>query len=247
MLLFFCNLNCKKESIPLDQTVANANESLSQIVEDRASCNTCTATATISGGTCPTPYQRRGGGGLSVGDMLFIKGWTVCSAPAVTLAPSTVCVQWKPEAGTIRFSAFSDLRTILNITSTTIQAHHLIPERLCNAFGPTTGYYLHPVVAKAARDGYHPCDGYSGIAVASALHTPGGHQNYTNWVEFQLKAYNGQIPGITGNPSATNATANTWIQCKLIPKLRTEVNNAIALNQTLHAYFGTLPQVYIGN
>ncbi len=175
MLFFICNNGCKKENILPESATPNSNIS----VEERASCNTCTKTATISGGSCPTPYKRTAGGGLSVGDMLFIKGWSVCSAPAVSAAASTVCVQWKPESGTIRFSAFSDLRTILNITNTTIQAHHIIPERLCNAFRGS-GYVLHPVVSKAARDGYHPCDGYSGMPVPSALHTPGGHQNYIN-------------------------------------------------------------------
>jgi A nuclease family of the HNH/ENDO VII superfamily with conserved AHH len=233
-------LSCNKEintSVPSISTSNEPETNVSAVdemsVDDRANC-VCPYYIGPSG-TCPK-YR------IQIDLYLNNANFVVCGAAAVNSSTNSECLTWKKVSNTSNVIGFGDyglLRTVLGLTSTTAQAHHIIPQKLCNGTISTGGYYQHPVVFKAAYDGFNPNDGYNGLSVPSAQHTPGGHANYTAWVEKQLNEYQ------MSYSNATYRQANTWLQCKLIPKLRIHLAAAIASGQTLHAYFLTVPYVFV--
>jgi hypothetical protein len=166
---------------------------------------------------------------------------------------TTTTLNWKSGSDTNRiilyFSAAAlggqkksirdQLRIILSSTSD-VQAHHLIPLEFCVPEGG--GSDLHPVVQAAAYNGYHPNESYSAMNINSTDRAKGyhigSHPNYSAWVLNLLDQYqirytpNGAAtvnqPGrklFDNLPACQNA--NGWIQCKLIPRLKKEIDNAL--------------------
>jgi hypothetical protein len=130
------------------------------------------------------------------------------------------------------------LRIILSSTSD-VQAHHLIPLEFCV---PETGSDIHPVVQAAAYNGYHTNESYSAMNInskdrAKGYHI-GSHPNYSAWVVNLLNQYQTRY---TPNGTATVnqsgrklfdnlpacQNANGWIQCKLLPRLKAEIDAAL--------------------
>lgn len=222
---------CHKQETPVSQSETIVSEVNNQQVTDRDVC--CTYHIAASG-SCPK-YR------YDLDLFLTTKGLQVCSyATDAVPSSSLVCVKWTPQSGSINFGNYGDLRTVLGIpTGNTDQAHHIIPKQLCDDFSGSTSSALHAVVRKAARDGFHPNDGYNGYRVPQANHS-GSHPAYTAWVRFQLDQYALQA----GSPNFRQV--NKWIQCKLIPVLRTRIASAISSGQTVNQHFATLPLVFIG-
>jgi hypothetical protein len=70
------------------------------------------------------------------------------------------------------------LRKILNLTSSSQRAHHIIPWR----------FNEHPVIQAAAKSakGWHPNDILNGAAVTKARHN-GSHDRYDLYVQDELR------------------------------------------------------------
>ena len=233
LTLFTTYWSCKKEII----TAESETTTIEQEASSRALCSGAEFVDNL-GTTCPvyrgmiTPVNKT----LQV---LLLLGHTAAAKPAnASTASSTQCVWWKPVSGSIQFSSFSDLDNVIGPGSG--QAHHIIPKQLCDGFGGTLSF-LHIVVKTAAYDGFHPNDGYNGIRIPTVNHS-GSHPAYTAWVKYQLDEY--VLQKVTYSPRE----ANKWIQCKLIPKLRTHIAATIATSpaQNVNTYFSTLPLTFIG-
>lgn len=148
---------------------------------------------------------------------------------------------------TIQFSPRTQLATVLSTPSGS-QAHHIIPWQHVDDYGGS-GSSLKSSVKAAAYAGFHPNNTYNGINLSTTIHN-GSHFYYNDYVLFQLNAWasNNNI-----NLSYTNIvecqTANTWIQCKLIPHLRGHISSAISQNKPIATYFTvSFPtRSYIGN
>ena len=140
-----------------------------------------------------------------------------------------------------------DLNPIIG-TSTNLQAHHIIPWGVCNGSSIFTADLI---VRQAALAGFHPNDTYNGISL-TVYKTSGGetgdgngvhsnHPQYDEWIKFQLREYQKET-----SDKVDPAKANEWLQCRLIPRLRREMNNL--QGKTLNEYFRDLNQrqTYIG-
>jgi hypothetical protein len=176
----------------------------------------------------------------------------------LTIGTTNTTLNWVPSRDTsggrppLYFSAAqlggqkSGLRTQLRIvlnsaaSPTAVQAHHLIPLELCV---PEGGSSLNAVVQAAAYNGYHCNEAYSAMNVNSADKTKGfhsgSHDDYTAWVLNLLTQYNnrfdpsgskniGQSGRILFDNLPACQAANEWIQCKLLPRLRIEMQKALA-------------------
>ncbi len=150
---------------------------------------------------------------------------------------SSVTLVWQGAfntTGNLYLGSRSQLRTVIGVP-TDEQAHHLIPWDLNTNI----------VVKYALLDGFHPNDNYNGLAVTafkdgnSGLHA--NHPQYNAWVLNQL----GQFFSFYGTTNLTYRIANSWIQAKLIPRLRAEINS-IPSGTTINTYFTNLSNNFIG-
>lgn len=148
---------------------------------------------------------------------------------------------------TIQFSSRTQLATVISTPSGS-QAHHIIPWQWVDDFGGSASL-LQNTVKAAAYAGFHPNNTYNGTNIPNTLHN-GSHPQFSNYVRFQLDAW---LLNNTLNTSFINIgecqVANTWIQCKLIPHLRTHLNAMVSQNKNINVYFtATFPaRTYIGN
>lgn len=95
---------------------------------------------------------------------------------------------WKVTGDVITFGQRGQLRKVLNITSSTLQAHHLIP----------WSSRTKTVVQRAAKSGnaFHMNEALNGIAVASWRNQP-NHQAYNNKIDDAIDNF------LLDNPNAT--------------------------------------------
>jgi hypothetical protein len=87
---------------------------------------------------------------------------------------------WKVGAsGVIQFGSRNQLRKVLGITASNIQAHHIIP----------WAKQTHPAIQKAAKSGnaFHMNEALNGIPLSTAVHN-GSHAHYDNLVQIRLNA-----------------------------------------------------------
>lgn len=129
---------------------------------------------------------------LSFAATVPIVGWGATTGKYVfKITASTlgtkVRLTWKVlENGIVYFgSSGNKLRKVLGITSSALQAHHLMPWALRN----------NDVIQKAAKSGsaFHMNEALNGIAVASWRNQP-NHNVYNNLIENKLNAFNNLNP-----------------------------------------------------
>lgn len=166
----------------------------------------------------------------------------------LTSSTGSVNLTWTANStnDAITFSSRTQLATVLATNSSTQQAHHIIPWQW---IAPAPQSLLHETIRAAAYAGFHPNNTYNGINVSNTLHT-GSHPAYSSYVKFQLDAYQTKnITSNTFNNIIECQTANTWVQCKLIPHLRNHINTAVSQNTPMNTYFtSTFPlRSYIGD
>lgn len=160
---------------------------------------------------------------------------------------SSVMVRWTTDAANnITFSSTKPLNVIIGCNSATEQAHHIIPLKATDEVND--GIDLHPVLRAAALYGFNPQDAYNGICAPLGIHA--NHPQYNAWVISQLNFYTSSGRTVDFSNDASCNNANIWVQCKLIPYLRTKINAAIAANTKINDYFrptaGNVPATFIG-
>ena len=79
-----------------------------------------------------------------------------------------------------------------------------------------------------ATRGWHPSDAFNGKSVPGILNSPGGHQNYNDFVSNKL--YDLVAP-TTGNQNLEEEMFD------LVSKLDEEIDKAIAANKNLNWWF----------
>ncbi|WP_169817278.1 AHH domain-containing protein [Gelidibacter algens] len=148
---------------------------------------------------------------LSVASAIPFVGYgSLATKYGLKITASTLGTQiklvWKITANGIEFGSSSKLRKVLGITSSSLQAHHIIP----------WAKRTHPAVQKAAlsSNAFHMNEALNGIPLNTAFHS-GSHPNYSNLVQQYLDA----IP-----TNATPEQAYTAIST-LILNIRTALLN----------------------
>lgn len=144
---------------------------------------------------------------LSIASALPIVGWGSTATKygikiveASNIA-SKVKLVWKITSAGVDFGSPSKLRKVLNITSSTLQAHHIIPWASRN----------HRVVQNAALSGhaFHMNEFINGIAVASWRNQP-NHNAYNTLIRSKLDA----LPSNLTPDQAFNHLTNILNQAK---------------------------------
>ena len=132
--------------------------------------------------------------------------------------------------GKIGFGSKGLLRTVLNITDSAFEAHHIIP---------WTKFKDLPIVQAAANAGFHMNQALNGIPLKKfrksaaeglkGLH--GNHPKYDDFVQFKIKNY------IDANGSLQPEDAKKFLETKLIPELKDWIKKAEGYNGSLNDYF----------
>lgn len=118
---------------------------------------------------------------LSYASAIPIAGWvtagTKMGLKVIKTATGKTTLFLKITDGVITFGSRSQLRKILNITASGIQAHHIIP----------WAKSIHPAIQKAAKSSkFHMNDALNGIPLTTSIHQ-GSHAHYDNLVEERLQ------------------------------------------------------------
>lgn len=115
-------------------------------------------------------------------------------------------------------------------TSGDVEAHHIIPWELSTN---------HPLIQKAALDGFHPNMLENGIGLkkyskltGDGLH--GNHPAYRNYIELRLDDF------LRKRPNSTEKEANVFLQEELIPELKEIIIQAARSGLNLNDYCKTL-------
>ena len=127
----------------------------------------------------------------------------------VTTTSGVTKLVWKVTNGVIEFGNSGQLRKVLNITSSALQAHHLIP----------WASRTKTVVQRAAKcsNAFHMNEALNGIAVATWRNQP-NHTAYNILIDTKLTSY------ILDNPNATPQQCYDFLT-NLIDNIRTWVIN----------------------
>ena len=130
---------------------------------------------------------------LSYASAVPIVGWvsagTKFGLMVITTATGKTKLVWKLVNGTYEFGSRGQLRKILNITSASIQAHHIMP------WAKST----HEVIQRAAKLGvnpFHMNSALNGIAVAAWRNQP-NHFAYDNLIIKKLNRFYELNPNAT--------------------------------------------------
>ena len=136
------------------------------------------------------------------------------AAPFQAVSGNTKVVRWNLIGAnyTVGFGEESNLRDIIGCPDDD-RAHHIIPSQW--TFPSGTAGVSHPVVQKAALEGFHPNDGYNGVCLPSTQHH--NHPKYNDYVKFQLDQY------VANGGAMTPRATNKWLQSKLIKELRKQL------------------------
>lgn len=156
---------------------------------------------------------------LSVASAVPIAGWASVStkyamkiidaSQTATTIATKVKLTWKVVGNIVEFGNRNQLRKVLGITASNIQAHHLIP----------WSSQTKMVVQKAAKHGsaFHMNEALNGIAVAAWRNQP-NHNTYNNIINSKLDAFRDL------NPNATPQECYEFLT-DLIEDIRTWVIN----------------------
>ncbi|TCN56443.1 hypothetical protein D0809_15015 [Flavobacterium circumlabens] len=154
---------------------------------------------------------------LSYASAIPIVGWatagTKIGLKVITTATGKTTLFLKITNGVFTFGSRSQLRKVLNITASGIQAHHIIP----------WAKSIHPAIQKAAKSGkFHMNEALNGIPLSTAIHN-GSHAHYDNLVQNYLD----RIPSNLTPEQAYNELSI------LITKIKTAIQNNpnIPINQ----------------
>ncbi len=150
---------------------------------------------------------------LSYTSAIPIVGWATAGTKfglmIVTTTSGVTKLVWKVTNGVIEFGNSGQLRKVLNITSSALQAHHLIP----------WASRTKTVVQRAAKcsNAFHMNEALNGIAVATWRNQP-NHTAYNILIDTKLTSY------ILDNPNATPQQCYDFLT-NLIDNIRTWVIN----------------------
>jgi hypothetical protein len=135
---------------------------------------------------------------LSVASAVPIAGWAAVStkyavkiidaSQTATTIATNVKLTWKVVGNTIEFGSKGQLRKVLGITASNIQAHHLIP----------WSSQTKMAVQKAAKYGgaFHMNEALNGIAVAAWRNQP-NHNAYNALIDSKLDTFRDLYPNAT--------------------------------------------------
>lgn len=115
-------------------------------------------------------------------------------------------------------------------TSGDVEAHHIIPWELSTN---------HPLIQKAALDGFHPNMLENGIGLKkySKLTGDGLHGNHPAYTSYILKQIENKYPGgYYGTPEQVNK----YLQEELLPRLKELITKAQQSKMNLNEYFKQL-------
>lgn len=151
--------------------------------------------------------------GLSLVATIPFVGWTTITAKwakrvySLSNGNKVFLTMYKTTGDIVKFSYRGQLRKVLNITSRSQRAHHIIPWR----------FNEHPVIQAAAKSakGWHPNDILNGAAVAKARHA-GSHGRYDAYVESQLESIRLQFLGNLDSPQVYEKVKELAESLKLI-------------------------------
>ena len=126
---------------------------------------------------------------LSYASAVPIIGWTAAGTKfGVRIASTATGVTklvWKVTGTVIEFGNSGQLRKVLNVTSSALQAHHLIPWASRGKMA----------IQKAAKysNAFHMNEALNGIAVAAWRNQP-NHTQYNNLINIKLDAFRDDFP-----------------------------------------------------
>jgi hypothetical protein len=159
---------------------------------------------------------------LSFAATVPIAGWTatgtkyaikiVDASQTASVIATKVQLTWKVVGNAIDWGSNDycrkQLRKVLNLTNSTIHAHHIIPLNFKN----------NPIVQKAAKSGnaFHINEELNGFPIPSSTHLT-GHNLYNNKIESILNYLQFTNPNMTPNQAYNHIQAlNTQIKSHLI-------------------------------
>jgi A nuclease family of the HNH/ENDO VII superfamily with conserved AHH len=116
--------------------------------------------------------------------------------------------------GTVKFSNRNQLRKILEITDSTIHAHHIIPFGLVSDLTNPKAWGLIQSAAKS-NNVWHINDIYNGIPMPKSLHLS-GHSAYTNRIIERMNAIYDGLPSPDSYDDAYNGLMNLCNELKLL-------------------------------